>query len=252
MEHGAIFSSVRRVRSSGCLSPSSLDDRSVSSLGMRPIVPALIIGMTILLAACGASTSQVQATVTTDTDPARSIYLFNAVERMLESRMTVAGYQEPMVTVSPVGSINATVSIPVIDDAMRSTVEGLLSNDFSLDFRIEDEEVPLGEDARWKATDLTSDALDWVVPIGDRSTGNIGIELQFTPSGRATLEHVFRNNAGRQLGIFVRGLLMSKLTIPDAMPEERIVIRGVPSEEAAEIFSADVNVGLHVTFAPLP
>lgn len=203
------------------------------------------------LSACSRAGTTVQYTVTTDTDAGRSAYLFSAVERVISSRLAVAGYKDASVRVTPTGPTTATLSVPVIDDAMQAAVDYIAADPFSIEMRLEDETVETGADDRWVATGIDASSLDWVLPIGDRKSGSISIELQFSADGRAALQRVFRDNPGRKLGIMVRGLLMSAITIPThGTIEDRIIIKGVPSEKAAEIFAADVNVGLHISLTP--
>jgi preprotein translocase subunit SecD len=78
------------------------------------------------------------------------------------------------------------------------------------------------------------------------------VRLTFTPEGKTKLAALFKENTGKSIGIFVRGQLVSKLTVKSEEVDDNIVIRDIPNPDLARIFVDDLNVGLHVIFTPLP
>lgn len=99
-------------------------------------------------------------------------------------------------------------------------------------------------------TPVTEKHLQW---IEARANGKQGmIILDFTEEGRAEMQKVFRANRKKAIGLFVRGKLVSKLVVETDTVTDDIVIQNIPSLEIAKIFADDVNVGLHVTFVPVP
>lgn len=78
------------------------------------------------------------------------------------------------------------------------------------------------------------------------------VRLTFTEAGRGKLLNVLRENVGKDIGIFVRDRLISKLNVKSDQILDNIIIRDIPNAELAAIFVDDLNVGLHVTFTPLP
>ena len=50
----------------------------------------------------------------------------------------------------------------------------------------------------------------------------------------------------------MRDQLVSTLLVDTDEVKDKIVIQSIPNPELAEIFSDDVNVGIHVTFTPVP
>jgi preprotein translocase subunit SecD len=100
---------------------------------------------------------------------------------------------------------------------------------------------------------VTAKQLEWIQPLTNPTTSEVGVELQFTDEGKMLLSKAFADNAGKNIGIFVRGLLVSKMTISSTpLQSSHIIIGGIPSAKVAEIFSEDVNVGTHLTFTPVP
>ena len=90
----------------------------------------------------------------------------------------------------------------------------------------------------------------WIFPITNPDTKEIGAELQFNERGQKLLQDAFTGNIGKSVGIFVRDLLVSKMTISAEVLSSHILISGIPSERVAQIFADDVNVGLHAIFTP--
>lgn len=78
------------------------------------------------------------------------------------------------------------------------------------------------------------------------------VRLSFTPAGGTKLKQLFTENMGQDIGIFVRDRLISKLNVKSADTQDNIIIRDIPNPELAAVFVDDLNVGLHVTFTPLP
>lgn len=94
--------------------------------------------------------------------------------------------------------------------------------------------------------------LQWV-DAGKNNTTNKGeVRMIFTTAGRIKMQALFQTLKGKDIGLFVRDKLVSKLHITtDTLPED-IVIRDIPTPEVAQVFADDMDVGLHVTFTPVP
>lgn len=101
-------------------------------------------------------------------------------------------------------------------------------------------------------TGITGDDLAWV--LGRQVPGQeIGeVQLQFTNAGRAKMNGLFETMQGKNIGLFVRGQLVSKLAVEAGAMDQALMISGIPTPELAGIFADDVNVGTHVTFTPIP
>lgn len=100
-------------------------------------------------------------------------------------------------------------------------------------------------------TGITGDDLS-MLRSGENPDGKTGyVRVGFTDGGYQKLQAVFRDNVGKNLGLFVRGKLVSALEVQNAEVPNPLVIDGVPDVELAAIFADDVNVGIHVTVSPL-
>ena len=211
----------------------------------------LFIGSLLLLASCGSSV-QMSYNLTSDVEDAtRNGILFQATERVLTRRLAAVQVESPVVTVIPQGgnSATATISVP---DSFAADVERITSDPFTFDIRVEEGTVKNEEGTEetiWSLTGVDGTMLEWIEPIQGANDNQVGVELQFTEEGRAKLATVFSKQKGRNIGIFVRDLLVSKLKINSDKPNERIIISGIPSEKVAQIFADDVNVGLHISFS---
>ena len=100
-------------------------------------------------------------------------------------------------------------------------------------------------------TGITETDMVWAEAAEDAKKKGV-VRLIFTPAGREKLSTLFRESKGGSIGIFVRDRLISKLTVHTDVLDEHIVIREIPNAELARVFVDDLNVGLHVTFTPLP
>jgi preprotein translocase subunit SecD len=198
--------------------------------------PRLIIGFSLVFAtltACAGNSTLTYSVKANTTDNNQRAELFVASERVMERRLAAADVKNAQVTVLPTGT-----------------------EKFTFDIRIEGPKLAPTEDnpdgTNWIATGLNGSMLTWVSPVTNPSNNEIGVELQFLPEGRDLLSTTFKGNKGKSIGIFVRDLLVSKMSINAEEAGDHIIIGGIPSSKVAQIFSEDVNVGLHVTFTPAP
>lgn len=219
--------------------------------------PRHLIGLTVLsltLAACGGIRSLTYDVRTNLSDSSKYADLFRATERVMVRRLAAAGVKDPKVTVLPSGSGSAVLTMKLPDAAGSDTAKRILSETFTFDIRVEGPKKPdqKADETNWLPTGVEGTDLLWIVPISNPTTKEIGVELQFSEAGRLLLEKAFKGNVGKHIGIFVRDLLVSKMTISTETLTDHIIISGIPSEHVAEIFADDVNVGIHAIFTPAP
>ena len=179
------------------------------------------------------------------------MYLIEATERVMLRRLAAAEVQGAQVSTLPTSSGSATLTMKLPNAAASDTAARILSEQFTFDIRLE---LPGAnpdklDSSEWQPTALTGSSLQWLQVIASSSTGEVGVELELTPSGRKALGNIFKGNTGKHVGIFVRDLLVSKLKIDSEKVSDHIIISGIPSEKVAEIFADDVNVGLRVSFS---
>jgi preprotein translocase subunit SecD len=101
-------------------------------------------------------------------------------------------------------------------------------------------------------TGITHDDLIWVEAGKENNSDLAAVRLVFSEEGRAKMSNLFKAMKGKNIGIFVRGQLVSLLQVETDVLEDNIVIRQIPNLELAQVFAEDVNVGIHVTFTPVP
>ena len=210
-----------------------------------------MIGALLGLAACIGKQTVTETMMIRSTDASKTLAISQGAERVIVRRLGAAGFKGATAAAIPTSAKTATLTVNVQTDAAAAKTKEILAEPFTFDIRIEEPKSGSG-DSDWIPTSITGDMLDWVQVIGDRNTGKIGIELQFSHAGQIALKSVFKKNVGKDIGIFVRDLLVSKLKIKNSVVSDRVVISGVPSEVVASIFADDVNVGLHTIFTPIP
>lgn len=213
----------------------------------------VLIGFALSLAACSGEQKIMQKVTIRSSDSTKVVSLVQATERVMDRRLAAIGVQNAHASVVPTGTNTAllTLTLPTAETAERT--KQILAEPFTFDLRIEEPKAQgdTGE-SEWTGTTLTGSSLVWVQAVGNRATGAVSIELQFTEEGRKALATVFKENVGKNLGIFVRDLLVSKMSIAMTTVSDHIVISGIPSAAIAEVFADDVNVGLFVDFTPAP
>jgi hypothetical protein len=202
------------------------------------------------LTACGGASTLTFMVSTDITDPAKAIEVFQASERMMTRRLPAADVKDTQVKVVPSGSGAALMTITVPNAAGATIAKRILGEPFTFDIRIEGPKLPGAAEGEtnWLPTGVDGSSLLWITPITNPNTQEIGVELQFAEEGRILLSAAFKGNADKSVGIFVRDLLVSKMTISADSVTDYIIITGIPSERVAQIFADDVNVGLHAQF----
>lgn len=212
---------------------------------------SLLIGtFLMLLSACGSEvTSSYTLTIKT-TDATKTTTLLEGVERVLTRKFAASGIEDATITVVPTSPTTATLTLMFKENAGADEAQRIIADPFTLDFRLEKPGAVSEEAAEWEPAGIDGSHIEWVQAIGNRQTGEIGVEITFTDEGKKLLADTFRGRSGRNIGIFVKDILVSKLKITSEKLDDRIVIGGVPNAAIAEVFADDVNVGLHVRFIP--
>lgn len=218
---------------------------------MSPKRLFVIAGLLTVLAACGAKTTLNASATVRSADPSNAIKLMQATERVLVRRLAAADIKNAVVAVTPTTGTDAAIELRLPDTEAAEIAKRILSEPFTFEIKLANgvkKDADGAEVTDWQTTGITGVNLDWIQPVRDSSDGSIGVELQFNAEGRNKLMALFKGSTGKDVGIFVRDLLVSKLRISSDKVEESIVISGIPSAMVAEIFADDVNVGLHVAF----
>lgn len=218
---------------------------------MRKSLTLFLLSAT-LLAACNSEKTLSYDLTFTPTDSGKNLELVSAVERVVKRRMAALNVEGTVVVV-PSPDQSAKLTAKVNGRANAKKVEETLAKPFEFDLRVQkteeiDPNKEIGEN--WTTTGVTGKDIVWARVVGDRVSGQIGVELQITPEAKGRLQAVFDANVGRKVGIFVRDFLVSDFTIGTNKLQERLVVSGIPNTTVAQVFADDVNVGLQVQFTP--
>lgn len=216
----------------------------------------LPLATALLLAACAASNAVTYTMDMDVTDAEQRAQLGDQALRVIERRLERMG-EIPSKKDVAVNASGATVSVTVETQEAIDQLTEELQRPF--EFKVmaqadEGQEPELTVDGHggFVSTAVDGEDLQWVEGRKEpgRATGEV--KLVFTEQGRTEMADIFATRQGKIIGIFVRGQLVSKLLVDTNELKDDIVIREIPSPELAQIFAEDVNVGLHVTFTPVP
>jgi len=217
---------------------------------------ALSVAIATLTACSGTPTARYQLTmnVTKSEDVVQLTQeSINVMQRRLE------GMDETMIDndVEETGSGSVIVSITAEHaEALATLTDSLqLPFDFAILAQVKGNQkadVTVEKFGGFAKTGITGNDLSWVE--ADKEPGqDLGrVHLIFTDEGRTKMADLFKKMKGKNIGIFVRGQLVSLLEVETDVLKDDIVIQQIPSFELAQAFAEDVNVGIHVTITPLP
>lgn len=215
------------------------------------------IAATILLLSACAST---QASVTyklgfsnfSDTEEIRTELIQQSL-RVMERRLQAMN--EPIID-KELNVEDSTIALTVENEEALDVLTGDMQEAFDLQIMQEaapaEAEITVEGHGGFKSTGITGADLEWVNARQQEGSDMGEVRLVFTEEGRNKMSTLFQENVGKNIGLFVRGLLVSKLQVETAELKDEIVIRDIPLFELAQTFADDVNVGLHVTFTPVP
>lgn len=213
----------------------------------------IVFGIALTLAACSGEQKIVRTMEIRSSDSSKVRTILQATEKVMERRFASLQLKNAHVSVVPLSTNTALLTLTLPDKALAEKFDAILSSPFTFDIRIENLKEKLKKDdpdeSEWTPTALTGSSLSWVQAVGNKNTGKVSLELQFTEEGQSLLQSLFQENVGKNIGIFVRDAMMSTFSITRPDVGSSIMIGGVPSASIAEVFSDDVNVGLLVRFA---
>ncbi len=197
-----------------------------------------------------------QYRLTFDTQEPETVeMLTQATLRVMERRLDRLGstLEEPTITKDEDG---ATIAFTVSSADAGSNLTSEMSAPFDLEIMAATEDVDNaditveGYGAFLKTGVEGEDILLVEASVDPATNGGI-VQINFTNKGLKEMQTLFKAQVGKDLGLFVRGRLVSALTVQSADLPNPLVIDGIPDAELASIFADDVNVGIHVTVTPL-
>ncbi len=226
--------------------------KGVDFFGMKKLFP-LLLGVALACSACAPKpvTLTYDLSFTEGTTPSRQMVLTRAVESVVKRKLKTLDADSVLVRTTLSASGVGLLTLQALSD-QKEMIQGLLNEKFTFEIKGEKKPLQKGETPspqNWEATGLQGDMLMWASDEG-MANGKSAVVLEFTDEGKKILATVFQRYQGKSIGIFVRDILVSKLTVDGKVDPDRIAITGVPSAQVAKIFVDDVNVGLHVSFLP--
>lgn len=218
--------------------------------------PLFSLVSVLLLAACATSNSVSYNLEMDVTDAEKRQQLGEQSLRVIERRLSRMG-EIPSAQDVTVNEDGAVISITVETQEAIDQLTKELQEPFTFKVMAQTEEGEEGEitvdgHGSFISTPVTGDDLEWVEGRKEPGKATGEVRLVFTEEGRSEMANLFADKQGSYIGIFVRDQLISKLLVDTGELKDDIVIRDIPSPELAQIFAEDVNVGLHVTFTPVP
>ena len=206
-----------------------------------------------ILAACGGPATVSYRLTFDSTDPATVEELSKAAIRVAERRLDRLGatITEQKIAKDVDG---VTVELRISDAASAEALTSELTAPFDMQIMVETTEqadITVEGFGGFKLTPVNGDDIVNILAAMNPEDKTGVVRINFTPEGLEEMRDLFRANVGKNIGLFVRGRLVSALTVESADLPNPLVIDGIPNVEMAMIFADDVNVGLHVTVTPL-
>lgn len=224
---------------------------SLHSLHMKRLLATFVL--LPLLAGCSTASILYDIQLNTE-DEERGSMLLTASLRVIERRMASIGEEVLDLDIKKEGE-GHRVYLKVKEQAALDALTEDLTSPFSL--KVMKEAPPEEADAvveghgGFSETGITEKHLKWL-QASEEPGGKGRVTITFSEEGRTLMGEVFRQNKGKSIGLFVRGNLVSKLFVDTDELKDEIIITDIPSVQLANVFADDVNVGMHVTFTPVP
>ncbi|MEQ1849277.1 MAG: hypothetical protein ABL890_01665 [Candidatus Peribacteraceae bacterium] len=216
---------------------------------MKRLLSSTALALSLfLLSGCG-ETKTMRYRATWE-DPARASVLIESIERVIVRRLAAMNFMDPAVTVVPENQTSAIVTVKATTSEMQDAVTHIMTDPFSFEMKLETLQAEDWAASEWESTGVDGSNLLWVQALGNKQTMEISMDLEFNDQGKKILEELARTKQGKRLGIFVRDILVSMLTIQSGSFADHVLIGGIPSTTIAEVFADDVNVGTRVSFTP--
>lgn len=215
----------------------------------------LFLAPLALLAACnGSGTATYSLDIDTEDQNLRQQLIWQSMD-VIERRLESIGEKSIDKQVSP-GTDETHITVKVASDEVAEALTAQLTAPFTLVVGAQTEEetadYTVEGHGKFQKTDITGDDIEWVQARKEPDGEKGEVRLVFTEEGRAKMANLFMTMKGGFIGIFVRDRLVSKLQVETDELKDDIVITGIPDADLADVFADDVNVGLHVTFTPIP
>lgn len=209
----------------------------------------------LFLTACGAGSHAVTYDLSFDvTDKAHIENLTNAAMRVVERRLDNMGVVNAGKEFGKGDTPSLIITVPDKEGADELTRQ--LTSPFTMSVMKQTAsggvaDITVEGHGGFTKTDITTD--DFLgVEAGKDSSGKVRARILMTDEGRKKMDVLFKSEINKNIGIFVRDRLISKLTVKSDALTDDLQIQNIPNLLVAEAFTDDVNVGLHVVYTPRP
>ena len=213
----------------------------------------LFLGAVCLLVGCSNATATYRLAFKTNNAEEQQELIKESLlvmERRLESMGEKLKRQE--VSSSSGTTITIAASSKEALDALTQHLQETFNLHIMEETTAEEAEVTVEGQGSFKETGITEQDFLWAQSRKNELTGLGEARLVCTDEGRQKMKELFKRSKGKNIGIFVRGQLVSKLFVQNDVFEGNIQISGIPDPELAAVFTDDVNVGINVSFTPVP
>lgn len=205
-----------------------------------------------LLASCNRGTTVSYQLDIKTTDPAKRAELIKAAERIVENKLSVFGIEADATVSADDAAPVMTVQVP--DKAVAQDLTDNLTRPFALEFMRrtgsgETADVETSAQGKFNRTGVNQDDIEWVRATTQPITGKGKVQILFTEDGLAEMKKLFQDYPGQDIGMFLRDVLASIVTMQPTQIADSIIIEGIPTPDIAQTFADDVNVGRFVTFS---
>jgi len=209
----------------------------------------------LFLAACSISSHTVTYDLSFNvTDASQIDPLTNAAMRVVERRLDNMGVVNPGKEFGKEARPSLIITVPDKEGADELTRQ--LTAPFSMSIMKQTAsgatpDVTVEGHGGFTKTDIGTGDFTGVV-VGKDGSGAVRARIDMTEAGRAKMDALFKTEVGKNIGIFVRDRLVSKLNVKSDKLTDNLEIQNIPNLLVAEAFMDDVNVGLHVVYTPKP
>jgi preprotein translocase subunit SecD len=214
----------------------------------------LSLALLPLLAACSNPSVRYDVRLDTDDEERSSMLLFASL-RVIERRMASLGEEVIDLDIKKVSDGNQIYVEVKEEEAALDILTDLLTTPFDLQIMkeasAEEADQFVEGHGGFQKTGLNQEHILWL-QAAEEPGGKGRVTISFSQEGRVMMSDIFKENKGKSIGIFVREQLVSKLLVDTDELKDDIVITDIPTVQLANVFADDVNVGLHVTFTPVP
>ncbi len=209
----------------------------------------------LFLAACSMSSHTVTYDLSFNvTDASQIDPLTNAAMRVVERRLDNMGVVNPGKEFGKEARPSLIITVPDKEGADELTRQ--LTAPFSMSVMKQTAsggvaDITVEGHGGFTKTDITTE--DFLgVEAGKDSNGKVRARILMTDEGRKKMDALFKSEVNKNIGIFVRDRLVSKLMVKSDALTDDLQIQNIPNLLVAEAFTDDVNVGLHVVYTPKP